>query len=63
MKQSDKVATDRIVATMEDYESDMNNYAGQLNKGDRTRAGELLEYKSRACPWAEHTHDVDNLHV
>ena len=41
MKQSDKAAMDRIVATMEDYESDMNNYAGQMNKGDRTRAGQL----------------------
>ncbi|KAJ9588357.1 hypothetical protein L9F63_018283, partial [Diploptera punctata] len=37
MKQSDKLATERIAATMEDYESDMNNYSGQANK-DRTRA-------------------------
>lgn len=39
MKQSDKAATDRIVATMEDYESDMNNYSGPLGKGDRSRSG------------------------
>jgi hypothetical protein len=41
MKHSDKVAMDRILATMEDYESDMNNYSGPLGKGDRSRSGKL----------------------
>jgi hypothetical protein len=42
MKHTDKVAMDRIVATMEDYESDMNNYSGPLGKGDRSRSGRFL---------------------
>lgn len=39
MKHSDTLAMERITATMEDYESDMNNYSGPLGKGDRSRSG------------------------
>jgi len=42
MKQSDQVAMERITVTMEDYESDMNNYSGPLGKGDRSRSGSTL---------------------
>jgi hypothetical protein len=44
MKHTDKVAMERIVATMEDYESDMNNYSGPLGKGDRSRSGRVLHH-------------------
>lgn len=39
MKHSDALAMERITATMEDYESDMNNYSGPVGKGDRSRSG------------------------
>lgn len=39
MKHSDTLAMERITATMEDYESDMNNYSGPVGKGDRSRSG------------------------
>jgi len=38
MKHSDALAMERITATMEDYESDMNNYSGPVGKGDRSRS-------------------------
>lgn len=37
MKQADKATMDRIVSTIEDYESDMNNYAAQVAKAERAK--------------------------